>query len=202
MLDSNFRPKIQKLILDPIANWAIIRSCSPLMLSIIGLVFGVTAAILTACQWIGIAAFLLFLSGLCDALDGSVARKKEKVSNKGAAIDIVFDRVVEFAMVIGLYFYHPHQRALECLLMMGCILICVTTFLVVSTFQKNQAEKGFLYSPGIIERAEAFLFFFAMILFPTKFSFFAATFCVLTLYTAVTRLRQFLAQKQVDNLTE
>jgi hypothetical protein len=82
------------------------------------------------------------------------------------------------------------------LLMLGSILICVTSFLVVGIFLENTSQKSFYYSPGLIERAEAFLFFVLMILFSKAFSILAVIFSILVFLTAALRLYQFAQYRQ------
>jgi phosphatidylglycerophosphate synthase len=135
---------------------------------------------------------LLILSGFMDTLDGSLARLYAKDSPKGAAMDIITDRVVEFAIVLGLYSVDPSSRALAVILMLGSILICITSFLIVGIFTENNSEKSFFYSPGIIERAEAFILFAAMMLLPSAFFFLSYLFSFLVLTTALIRMVQFL----------
>lgn len=48
---------------------------------------------------------LFILSGAIDAIDGSVARVTDSVSNLGAFLDGVIDRYVELLMYFGLLFY-------------------------------------------------------------------------------------------------
>ena len=131
------------------------------------------------------------MTGFLDTLDGSLARHLKTTSPKGTVFDITSDRLVEFSIILGLYAFDPTHRALGTLLMLGSVLICVTSFLVVGIFEDNQTEKGFHYSPGIMERAEAFLFFGAMILFPSYFMILAILFTSLVFLTAVIRLSQF-----------
>ena len=75
--------------------------------------------------------------------------------------------------------------------MLGSILLCITSFLVVGIFTPNHSSKSFHYSPGLIERAEAFLFFIVMIFVPYYFTFFAFLFATLVALTALIRLWQF-----------
>ena len=138
-----------------------------------------------------INAFIaLITSGFFDTLDGSLARSQQATSNRGAVFDIIADRAVEWGVILGLYFYDP-SRSLLCLLMMGSILLCITSFLVVGMFQENTSEKSFHYSPGLMERAEAFIFFSLMILLPQFFTVLAILFVALVLLTAILRAYQF-----------
>ena len=80
---------------------------------------------------------VLLISGYFDALDGTVARMAEQNSAKGTMIDIISDRIVEFAVIFALFLVNPLHRGVCCLLMLGAILICVTSFLVVWIFHEN-----------------------------------------------------------------
>jgi len=137
------------------------------------------------------ACLFLLLSGYLDSLDGAYARLTSKTSQKGAVLDIISDRIVELAIVIGLYLLHPEIRDLAIVLMLGSMFLCITSFLVVGIFNQNDGQKSFHYSPGIIERPETFLFFIAMIFLPQFFSLLAFIFVCLVLLTAFVRLRQF-----------
>ena len=125
-------------------------------------------------------------------LDGSLARFQGCVSAKGAVLDITADRLVEFAVILGLYLYAPEARAIGSLMMLGASFLCVTSFLVVAIFETNQGMKSFHYSPGIIERAEAFIFFGLMMLIPQSFIWLSMLYTALVFLTAFIRVYQFL----------
>jgi phosphatidylglycerophosphate synthase len=171
-----------------------LRAIHPNIFTLIALLLG--SAILPCLVLnLRITAFIfLLLSGFLDTLDGSLARARGKSSPKGAAFDIISDRIVEVAIVLGLYMVDPTERALPSLLMLGSILICVTSFLIVGVFTENSSSKSFHYSPGLIERAEAFVFFGAMILIPSAFVMLAYLFSALVLLTALIRTVQFCSR--------
>lgn len=191
MLDSQGREVYQKIIADPFAHFLAARGVCPNTITLASLLIGFLGATFLACQWPFLACLTLLCSGFMDTLDGSVARIQGKGSSLGAVLDILSDRVVEACIVIGLFLWNPSQRALPCLLMMGSILICVTSFLVIGVFIENDSQKGFHYSPGLMERTEAFTFFFAMALFPTAFYPMALLFTALLLLTAGIRTFEF-----------
>ncbi|NCT57292.1 MAG: hypothetical protein GW760_06250 [Legionella sp.] len=86
-------------------------------------------------------------------------------------LDITTDRFVEFVVLLALWSVSPQERGFCAILMLGSILLCITSFLIVGIFTANDSDKGFRYSPGIMERAEAFSF--------------------LVILTAIIRLKQF-----------
>jgi phosphatidylglycerophosphate synthase len=144
-----------------------------------------------------IAVLCLALSGFLDTLDGSIARHTQRASPKGAALDIISDRVVEFVIILSLFLIDPASRALPSLFMLGSVLICITSFLIVGIFTQNESQKSFHYSPGLMERAEAFIFFAAMILFPLAFPVLSALFSLLVAITALIHIFQFFHQSDI-----
>lgn len=189
MIDSYGRSLYQKVIINPVLP--MVSSFSPVTLTFLALCIGICVLPLLAMHYSKMAFMALLISGFLDTLDGSLARFKNQTTPFGAALDVTGDRIVEFSIIMGLYLFSPEERALNCLLMLGSILFCITSFLVVGIFTQNDTEKGFHYSPGMIERTEAFIFFSIMILFPVVFSFVSYLFTALVFFTAFVRLWQF-----------
>lgn len=145
-----------------------------------------------------LATLLLLLSGFLDTLDGALARKQGTATEWGAVLDIFVDRIVESAVILGLFSVDPLHRGWICLLMLCSILLCITSFLVVGIFTRNDSSKSFHYSPGLIERTEAFLFFLLMIWCPTYIVGLALAFTILTLWTAFFRIKQFAGSHRLS----
>ncbi|HAT1595904.1 TPA: CDP-alcohol phosphatidyltransferase family protein [Legionella pneumophila] len=197
MLEQSLRHYYQLALVDPILP-ALRDRITPLSITwlsgILGLLFIPFVLLDKPC----IAISFLLLSGYLDTLDGSLARFQNKASDFGSAMDIIMDRIVEFSAVLALYLFDPQHRATLTILMLGSILLCITSFLVVGIFSNNTSQKSFYYSPGIMERAEAFLFFIVMTLFPDYFNFLAAVFCFLVCLTALIRLFEFKRSVQAS----
>ncbi len=186
------RTYYQHFLLDPLVRkLQLARFATPTQITFFSMLTGVVSAIAIAFSLPVMAISLLILSGLLDTLDGTIARAQASASNQGALMDIMSDRIVEAAVVIGLFAYNPSERSVLCLLMLASILLCVTSFLTVAIFNENASNKSFHYSVGLMERFEAFVFFIAMILFPKYFSVLSILFSVLVLYTAGYRLYEF-----------
>ncbi|MDN3505857.1 MAG: CDP-alcohol phosphatidyltransferase family protein [Simkaniaceae bacterium] len=161
----------------------------PKTLTFLGLIFGLTIPFVISYSFLAILC--LALSGFFDILDGAVARYRKLSSEQGAVLDITCDRVVEFMVILGLFLVNPSERGMASLLMLGSILFCITTFLVVGIFSQNTTEKSFYYSPGLIERPEAFAFFALMMAFPKGFPYLAPLFTGLVILTGIIRIYQF-----------
>lgn len=190
MIDSYYRQVYQKVCIEPILPF--FNKLSPQRITLSSCLLGLMVCPLIIYDLPSVAFFVLLLSGFLDTLDGSVARYLNLVTPKGAALDIVCDRMVEFAVILGLFFVDANERALPSLVMLGSILLCITTFLVVGIFVENRSVKSFFYSPGLIERAEAFIFFSIMILFPSTFMVAAYLFSALTFFSAIFRFWEFM----------
>lgn len=197
MLENYIRPFYQKWFVDPFAKF-LVHHLSPNNVTWLAAIIGIliAPALIVELNWLAI--LLLILSGFLDTLDGTIARLQKKHSAFGAMLDIVCDRIVEFAVVFGLFAVDPIHRGWLSISMLGSILLCITTFLVAGIFTKNNSQKSFYYSPGIMERAEAFIFFFLMILLPKYFQILASIFTFLVLLTAFIRMYEFKRSHEND----
>jgi len=192
MIESYLRPSYQRFCVDPFLKIQGIHKVDPSTLSLLSAFLGLSVIPLLLYEQNLFAFFALLLSGFCDTLDGTLARAFKKTSEKGAVIDIMCDRVVEAGVIFGLFLVAPGERAFASVLMLIAVLLCVTSFLVVGIFSKNEGSKSFFYSVGLMERAEAFCFFSLMILFPSTFQPLAFTFAFLVTITGLLRTYEFI----------
>ena len=192
MIETNLREPYQRFFIEPLIRLKAFKKIHPIALTCAAFLSGLAILPLLVFGLSTLAFVFLVISGFLDTLDGSVARLYNRSSSKGAALDIVSDRVVEFAIILGLFYVDSEVRAVPALLMLGTILICITSFLIVGMFTKNETEKSFYYHPGLIERAEAFIFFAVMMLVPEGFSTLAYIFSFLVFLTALIHMTQFL----------
>ena len=198
MIEKHFRNTYQKYCIAPYLKSPIFHTLNPLYLTYFACFFGIAIYPLLFFNFPILATLSMAISGFLDTLDGSLARHYKKTSSKGAALDIISDRIVEFAIILGLYSIDPPTRALPALWMLGSCFICVTSFLIVGMFTQNTSIKSFHYSAGLIERAEAFIFFTIMILFPPTFFITSYLFTALVLLTATVRIVQFQKQEIIQ----
>lgn len=161
MLDTHARRFVQPL-LDVIAATCLRAGVGANALTITGMLLGILAAAIVASGH-PVAGFLvLWLSGLVDAADGTLARLT-KATPMGAILDITFDRVVELSMVTALAWLHLEAR-LEMVVLAGVIAIAMSLFLSIGAALQNVSVKSFHYAPGLGERTEAFICLSLMIL--------------------------------------
>ena len=194
MLESQLRPALHRWILDRLTALLVqVPQITPLRVTFVAAVLGTLVPVLLWAGKPGWAISALVGAGFLDIVDGSLARARQQANAKGACLDIVADRWVECCAVLGLAIYYPEQQ-LNCLIMLIAMMLCVTSFLLAGIFTPKIHEKSFYYSPGLMERAEAFIFFVVMICWSHGFTLMAYLFCVLVMYTAVRRLYELCAQ--------
>ena len=73
-------------------------------LSWLSFAIGVCSGLLAGFGKFGFAAWALTFSGVCDGLDGAVARKTQTATRSGAVLDSSLDRYVEFFFCAGIIY--------------------------------------------------------------------------------------------------
>ncbi|MBK2111443.1 CDP-alcohol phosphatidyltransferase family protein [Francisella tularensis subsp. novicida FSC159] len=188
MIEQKIRPVFQRIFVDSIAK-SIAPMIAPNLITLISLVVGLVAAIAFFINQY-LCIFLLLLSGYFDILDGSVARLQGSSSSFGTILDILSDRFVESFIIIAI-FINQLDIAWVGLLMMMSIIVCISSFLLVGIFSQKESSKSFYYSPGLIERAETFIFFIVMILFSNMVLILGLIYTLLVLWTTLYRCYEF-----------
>ena len=97
-----------------------------------------------------VGGILLLVSGFFDIVDGSVARITKRISNKGAFLDSVFDKIAEVIIFAGIALGQLAD-SFWCLVALGLSL------LVSYTRARAESLGGKLKGIGIGERAERLL---------------------------------------------
>lgn len=90
-------------------------------ISWLSLAFGLASGLMSARGWLGGSAWALALSGLCDGLDGAIARRSGTATAAGAVLDSALDRYVEFFFCAGLLVLFAGQTYAQ-------LLVLVTLF--------------------------------------------------------------------------
>ncbi len=85
----------------------------------LSVVLGLVAGVLAALGHLGFSAWALALSGLCDGLDGAVARRAGTASPAGAVLDSALDRYVEFFYCAGLLVRFAGQTPVQLLVLVA-----------------------------------------------------------------------------------
>ena len=188
MLDTHARKYVQPKI-NYLAKLLIKINLTPIKITIISLIIGIVSITLLFFNQLVLAALFLWLSGLFDTLDGSVARITNTTSDLGAFLDITFDRVVELGIIIALAFIQ-RDLGLMLVILTASIVLSLTIFLTVSSFAKNNGKKSLYYQAGLAERSEGFIFFTLMILFPNIRETIGYIFAIFVFITSIQRFHE------------
>lgn len=142
---------------------------------------------------------LFVLAGALDAMDGAVARAKGMVSKRGAYVDGITDRLVEFLFILSFFPFALPSFILPSWLLLLFILFfgsAMTSFATAYAEHRHVADsKKIARQPGILPRAERLILLFAAFLiavtYPHAASFLLFTTAALSLMTFIQRFRYY-----------
>lgn len=163
MLETHLRSTVQPL-LNSIAQ-KLTPFCSPNSITVVAFITGLSAGVSIALHHFMVAGIFLGISGLCDMLDGTMARVTNTSTTIGAYCDLIADRMVEAAVILGFAFAMP-EYALAYITFFIAVLLHFSTFLAAGALFPNAGKKSMHYDNSLVERAEAFLVFFIMLVVP------------------------------------
>jgi len=189
MIEFYLRPKLERHLFQPLIDVLIKCHITPNQVTLFSLIAGLAVLPMLYFGFVLGALAMLWLSGLGDVCDGGLARESDSASDLGTIFDIISDRCVEFVVILAFFLVDP-SRAFITLMMLGSVLVCVTTFLVVGIVVEKRGPKSFYYSPGLMERAEAFIMFSLMMLFPAWFTPLGWLFVAAVALTAILHIRK------------
>ena len=92
------------------------------------LVANLWASMLFASGRFAAAGGMMMLAGMCDLLDGRVARRQGRVSLFGGFLDSIFDRYADLMLFLGLLVYYVdvnrfRYAVLACVAMAGAVMV-------------------------------------------------------------------------------
>ena len=92
------------------------------------LIANLWAGILFASGRFAAAGGMMILAGMCDLLDGRVARRQGRVSLFGGFLDSIFDRYADLMLFLGLLVYYVavnrfRYAVLACVAMAGAVMV-------------------------------------------------------------------------------
>jgi phosphatidylglycerophosphate synthase len=185
MLDTRGRKYVQPL-LSKIADGFIKIGFTANGVTVLAFVIGLVAACLVVLGWLIPAVIVLWISGILDAVDGTISRKLGTSSPLGTLMDVVFDRIVEIGILMALIFIQP-ELAVYVAIVNATIIITMVVFLTVGATAQVKTEKTFYYQAGVAERTEGFIMLSLGILLENHRHIVLIIFASLILFTAVQR---------------
>jgi len=145
-------------LLNKIVHGLALTRISPNVLTFIGLVINIVAAILfghanaTNADWMFFwAGVVIFTAGAFDMLDGRVARRNNQVTVFGAYFDSVIDRYSDVVLFFGLLVYYGRINRFRYVCLVAFVM--VTSLMISYTRARAEALIG-QCKVGFMERPE------------------------------------------------
>jgi CDP-diacylglycerol--glycerol-3-phosphate 3-phosphatidyltransferase len=141
-------------VLDPVVNSLASMNISPMLVSAFGVAFSLWGAVVVARGSLLGGGIFLLIAGICDVLDGDLARKLDRASSFGAFIDSLLDRVSEFAYYGGIMMFIFRDRN-DVPLYEPVVILLALMGSVLTSYARARAEGlGIECKVGVMERPE------------------------------------------------
>ena len=124
---------------------------TPNVLTVVGMVVNVWAAVLFAFGEFRAAAAVLFLAGFLDMADGQVARRAGRVTAFGGFLDSTLDRYSDLGLYMGLV---VHYTLIARPFYMGLAAVAMASSFMVSYARARAESLIALCKVGFLERPE------------------------------------------------
>jgi CDP-diacylglycerol--glycerol-3-phosphate 3-phosphatidyltransferase len=141
-------------LIEPVADYLARRRVNPNVITTIGTVCTIAAAVIYAFGHISIAGWVLGVTALFDVLDGVVARRTGRETKFGAFYDSSLDRISDGMLLGGLtVFYATDTPRHSVTMVVICLIAIIGTFLTSYTRARADAL-GIDARVGILQRPE------------------------------------------------
>lgn len=127
---------------------------TPMAVTMTGLVLSFVGAGFVAAGRLRAGALVLVISGLCDTIDGSLARSSGQASRFGAFLDSTLDRVAELVYFSALVYHFSAVGARWSGVMIWLTLAALAGSLLTSYARARAEGLGLECTVGILERPE------------------------------------------------
>ncbi len=178
-----------KKLLDPIGAFLNKLGLTPNMITIFGLLGNIVAAFLIAKGYIFWGGVFILLTAPMDAIDGTMARLRGKVTKYGAFLDSVSDRYSELMVYGGLLYYFLNlDQTLACLL----VFFSAVGSVMVSYTRARAEAVQYQAKIGIMTRIERYLVLVPMLLINRPIY----AVWILAVFTNITAIQRVLSVRQ------
>jgi CDP-diacylglycerol--glycerol-3-phosphate 3-phosphatidyltransferase len=138
-------------VLDQLVTFFIRARLRPNVISTIGFLVSLGAALVISDGNFVAAGVLILLSGILDMMDGKVARQTGRETSFGAVYDSTLDRLSELALYAGIALYCMNRDLYVTSLL---VLIATIASLLVSYVRARAEALGISCTTGIMRRGE------------------------------------------------
>lgn len=152
-LRKSARAAIARWFEEPISAALVAIGFNANAATIAGFILAVAAAGFAAVGQFLIAGLISIPAALFDMIDGAIARRTGKVSDKGALLDSTFDRLSEAALLLGLLIYYSSTDTFR----QDAIILAFVAFvgsIMVSYIRARAEGLGYKGTSGFLTRPE------------------------------------------------
>ena len=152
-LRKSARATIARWFEEPISAALVAIGFNANAATIAGFLLAVVAAGFAAVGEFLIAGIISIPAALFDMIDGAIARRTGKVSDKGALLDSAFDRLSEAALLLGLLIYYSSTETFR----QDAIILAFVAFvgsIMVSYIRARAEGLGYKGTSGFLTRPE------------------------------------------------
>ncbi|MBN1894437.1 CDP-alcohol phosphatidyltransferase family protein [bacterium] len=135
----------------PVVRFFLKLNIHPNVLTTLGLLISAAAGVCMAAGRLKGASILFLLAGLCDSLDGSLARTGGKTSKFGALYDSTLDRYAEIFFFLGTAWYFMQK---EWSATTAAVFIALSGSMMVSYVRARAEGLNMDCKVGFLQRAE------------------------------------------------
>lgn len=157
MIASTFKDDFIRL-LKPLTSLFVRVGLHPDILTFLGLLLNLAAAVIFAKGWFHVAGLVMLLGGLFDVLDGEVARASHKGSKFGALLDSTLDRYSEIFVSFGIAVYYIgmliRTHSVLSIAALTALFFALAGSLMVSYVRARAEGLGEECKVGIMQRPE------------------------------------------------
>jgi len=141
-------------VTEPLARLLVSLDIHPHVVTFAGLVFSLLSGLYFIQGAFLYAGIMVILAGICDVLDGRLARETNKISKFGALFDSTIDRYSEVLIFLGLATYFLRQGSYLVLL----IILAIAGSFMVSYTRARAEGLGIECRIGLMQRPERMTF--------------------------------------------
>lgn len=148
MIDQRLRPHLYGII-EPTGRFLVKIGFTPTVTTLLGLMIVVIGSVLIGTGELFSGGLVALAGSAVDGLDGSVARASNRVSERGAYLDSVSDRIGEIAILTGLAVSQRNDTRILLL-----CLLCLGGALLIPYIRARAEALGIDGKGGMLGRAE------------------------------------------------
>ncbi len=136
--------------IEPLGKLLATLKVHPHVLTVAGVAISLVAANFYRLGLFAYAGVMVLLAGICDVLDGYLARETNRMSKYGALIDSTLDRYSEVFIFLGLAAYYQKRSSY-----LGLVIIAAIAGSMLVSYTRARAEGlGIECKIGIMQRQE------------------------------------------------